>query len=315
MFKTIAIVACCLCIMTGMWAQELKVEEVRTLKNLNDDERIMNSVTFSPDGKMIATACDSGLLTLWDAASGAEIRQIKVRGRQFCVRFTPDGKGIASVNTGEGKIYLYNGNDGKEYLSFKAAGEISLAFDKKGGRLLGARDGLVTVWDTKDGKQLLNLKAGTGSAFFSPDDKLIVAGKGHKLFFWNAETGKELPQWNMPKGVNHDIRQLALSPDGKFLAFSASRTICLWDIAKREIVKTFEGHKELVQDIVFSPNGEYLVSGSDDKTVRLIVVNTGKYFVCSGHTQWVVSVAFSPNGEMFASASRDKTVKVWKIVK
>ena len=194
MFKTIVFVSLCLFLSIGMWAQELQVEEVRTIKNINDEEGIMNCVTFSPDGKLIATGCSTGVLTIWDAASGEEIRKIKMKGNAHNIRFTPDGKGVVCVNQGAGKIYFFTVKDGKEYLGFDAPGEFTLSFNKKGDRLLGARDQRIVIWDTNTGKQILEFKAGCGYAAFSADEKTIISGKGGKLFFWNAETGKELPE-------------------------------------------------------------------------------------------------------------------------
>jgi WD40 repeat protein len=82
---------------------------------------------------------------------------------------------------------------------------------------------------------------------------------------------------------------------------------------------TLEGHQGKVYSIAFSPNGELLVSGSGDETVKLWNPSTGKLLQTrsgswwSGHTDLVHAVAFSPNGQIFASASWDKTIKLWNM--
>jgi WD40 repeat protein len=76
----------------------------------------------------------------------------------------------------------------------------------------------------------------------------------------------------------------------------------------------FEGHNESVTSIAFSADGNYLASGSDDKTVKLWNVESQLEVVTlEGHSNNVTSVAFSPDGRYLASGSDDKTIKLWSI--
>jgi WD40 repeat protein len=73
-----------------------------------------------------------------------------------------------------------------------------------------------------------------------------------------------------------------------------------------------EGHTDWVRSVAFSPDGAHIVSGSDDKTVRVWHVHTGKQLVMlDGHTHWVCSVAFSPDGARIVSGSDDRIVRLW----
>jgi WD40 repeat protein len=69
-----------------------------------------------------------------------------------------------------------------------------------------------------------------------------------------------------------------------------------------------------VTAVAFSPDGQILASGSDDKTIKLWDLQTGvEIATLSGHDSYVQSVAFSPDGKTLVSGGHDKTVKVWQV--
>jgi WD40 repeat protein len=69
-----------------------------------------------------------------------------------------------------------------------------------------------------------------------------------------------------------------------------------------------------VNSVAISPNGQFLASGYEDKTVRLWNLETGEVISTRmGHSQAVKSVAFSPDGTILATGSDDQTVKLWNV--
>ncbi len=81
-----------------------------------------------------------------------------------------------------------------------------------------------------------------------------------------------------------------------------------------KLLRTLEGHEDIILSVAFDPMGRMLVSGSYDRTVKLWDVASGKLLhTLGGHTNRIYSVAFSPSGRMLASGSNDKTVKLWDV--
>ena len=75
-----------------------------------------------------------------------------------------------------------------------------------------------------------------------------------------------------------------------------------------------KGHVDTVRSLAVSADGKRVVSGSDDMTVRVWDLATGKQLHCfQGHTGPVGSVAFSPDGKLVASGSEDRTARVWDL--
>jgi WD40 repeat protein len=207
-------------------------------------------VAISPDGKLLATGNGDNTVTLWDAATGQERSILKGHESPLArVLFSPDGKTLASA---------------------------------------GSDDATVRLWNVMAGKQqaILTHTIRPHALAFSADGKILVTG-GDRLIDqpgevrrWDVASGKELA---LVKGVEGPIAALALSPDGKTLAFGTREgVIKLQDWATGQERAVFEGSMNLRQ-IAFSPDGKTLagVALSGDPPLipaglRLWDLTTGK---------------------------------------
>lgn len=95
----------------------------------------------------------------------------------------------------------------------------------------------------------------------------------------------------------------------------ADGAIKVWDTLSGKLIHTFEGHFAGVSTIAWSPDAATIASGSDDKTIRLWNVLTGKAHPIPfiGHHNYVYQIAFSPKGNMLASGSYDEAVFLWDV--
>ena len=88
-----------------------------------------------------------------------------------------------------------------------------------------------------------------------------------------------------------------------------------WEIRQFPDAQTEEfAHTGDILCVAFSSNGETVISGSADTTLKLWNINTGKIIkTFFGHEEPVLSAAFSPDGKMIISGSMDKTLKLWDV--
>ncbi len=84
------------------------------------------------------------------------------------------------------------------------------------------------------------------------------------------------------------------------------------DKLTRICIHKLEGHTGEVRAIAFSPDGQQILSGSYDRTLRLWDTDSGQLIhKLEGHTSSVLAIAFSPDGKQILSGGWDKTLRLW----
>ncbi|BAY87695.1 WD-40 repeat-containing protein (plasmid) [Calothrix parasitica NIES-267] len=212
-------------------SQVLYGQDHKAPTTLKSHSSKFNNVSFSPDGKSIASASADKTVKLWDVTTGKEIKALKGHLEEvYSVSFSPDGKTIASAS-----------------------------WDKT-----------VKLWDVSTGKQIKTLKGHSNSVYsvsFSPDGKTIASASYDKTVkLWDVTTGKQIKTF---KGHSSRVDSVSFSPDGKTIASASyDKTVKLWDVNTGKQIKTLQGHSDWVFSVSFSPDGKSIASASDDKTSR-----------------------------------------------
>jgi WD40 repeat protein len=93
------------------------------------------------------------------------------------------------------------------------------------------------------------------------------------------------------------------------LSCSNDQTIRLWNLLKRNLVRTFADHSEAITSLACSPDGRFIASGCVDSSVKLWDLQDAYNSAeLQGHSDEVLCVSFSPDGNLLASGSEDNTI-------
>lgn len=287
------------------------LDQIRERNQFHGHAGAVTGVSFSPDGKHIATASRDKTARLWDL-QGKPISEFKGHDSAvWGVSFSPDGKYLATASA-DGKARLWDFS-GKELAKFSHKGSVgSVSFSPDSKRIATASaDGTAKLWDLS-GKQIAEFKANQGvvmSVSFSPDGKRIAtASDDGKARLWDV-SGKLLKEFKAHQGW---VWSVSFSPKGDRIATaSTDGSARLWDLSGK-LLREFKGNQPWVLSVTFSPNGERVATASADGTARLWDLDGKEIAKFQGHGGTVGSVSFSPDGKMLATASADGTAKLWE---
>jgi WD40 repeat protein len=313
---------------------ELLLRQVPTgkvLARLPGHDKEISALRFAPDGKTLASADAGGTVRVWDLATrgGRPVARRSV-GEARHLAFSPDGKLLVAA-TDAGKFWTWDVATGKDLarLPGHPAGIHCLAISPAGRTVAAGDDKGVQLWDLASGRAAGSLPHThpVGSLAFSPDHRLLATGHWAQLAptavrLWDLGTLRERVSFK-PDAL--EMGCLAFAPDGKRL-FVLGNPIRVYDVpallrrqrpTSRALLR---GHKAEVRSADFSPDSTRLATASDDHTVKVWDVRSGREsFTLRGHTAHVVWVHFSPDGRTLVSASVNEQiadegpgeVKVW----
>lgn len=121
---------------------------------------------------------------------------------------------------------------------------------------------------------------------------------------------------NLLKGHSTSVNCFGVYPEepNKLASGSYDTMIKLWDVREKSNTATIKGHSKQINSISISPDGNMLLSGSEDCTARLWELRypDKPIYVASEHNGPLVKVKFNPEDCMFATCSMDKTAKYFR---
>ena len=321
----------------------------RELFTLRGSDYWINSLSFSPDGRYLASGDRDEKVFVWDLVTGEEVHSFYEQYEINSVAFSADGKYLAY---GMGDDYVrWQEENNKVTLRELSTGRIverleghrsavhAVAFSADGKYLAsGSADSTVILWDVERLEPVRTIGVQEGAIrymrFSADGEKLALDGEGNSIGIWDVASGEKILSL---EGHAGGVTCVAFSVDGMHLASGGlDYKVKVWEVETGELKQeiggyddsfTFkrQGHGGYVLSVVFSPDGRYLVSGGEYRTIRFWDWHTGEQvrvlggaefpftLIEGGHADGVQALVFSPDGRYLVSGDEDGLVKFWRV--
>lgn len=291
----------------------------------------VRSLSFSPDGRRLASSAEQVNVKLWDATSGAAAGELKGRwGATSGVAFSPDGTLIATA-TSSSYVVLWDA----ETQITKAVGSTSgarygPAFAADASCVAAVGWDTVSVWNDPAKPRPASFMAHNrwrpdavyqpkqttpgyfDSVAFAPDGRWVAANGPLRAVVWDRATGAVRRQISHPN--TNALTVVAFAPDGR-LAFTHSKVVEIHSLDEDgSDPVVLVGHTLFVRAIGFTPDGGTVMTAASDGTVRFWDARTG----APGRVfDWgigrVYSAAFAPGGLTCAAGGEKGQIVVWDV--
>lgn len=222
-------------------------------------------MSFSQDGRQVATISYDRTTRIWNADTGESIAVLRHPDNILHASFSPDGRRVVTACQ-DASAYVWDVRAGKCISRLQGHTEhvFSAVFSPEGGRVLTAsRDSTAMIWDAETGGTFAEtIDAYAETAAFSADGRrLVTTGDNQPTAIWDAATGERISSLESDGG-NFCA---TFSPDGKRVATGCfNGAVKFWDAQSGHLLGEIAAHKEGVVAVAYSPNGREIATASED---------------------------------------------------
>jgi WD40 repeat protein len=290
-------------------------------------------LSFTPDGTKLVSGSFDKTIKLWQLDTGAVIHTLAEHPKGiFALAVSPDGRLLASGSWDE-TIKLWDLASGTllHNLVKHTASVRSLAISPDSRTLIGGSfDRTIVSWQIPEGiaTQTIEARDPIAAIALSADGQVLAStGDDGKIELWSIPSGRAL---GCCVGNQHCIGSLAIAPDGRTIgAGTVNGYVILWQLANLdsehgqhiEPAQSIKAHAGQINACVFSPDGEYLITGSVDGKAKvwykgedLSFRNKARSILKGDPGRSVMSVAIDGDGDSIAVGGADGTIQIWQRV-
>jgi len=153
-------------------------------------------------------------------------------------------------------------------------------------------------------------------ASYHPESNLLVAGFSNGVFGLY-----EMPDFNQVHTLSisqNEIDHVTINKSGEWLAFGASKLgqLLVWEWQSESYILKQQGHFDSMNSLVYSPDGQRIVTTADDGKIKVWDVNSGFCIVTfTEHTSGVTACEFAKKGNVLFTSSLDGSIRAWDLIR
>ena len=302
------------------------------------------SLEFSRDGRYLLAVSSEGFV-IWDFENGADARkefdeEAKKYIESVFATFSPDNRQWAIIASTplSSKVMIYDIEAGSQFQTIdikhkesedpgiRVGVTVSAAFANHGKDIITiSNDGEIVVRNIETRKivgfDFVASVRVNEAAFSSANEYIGMVVNQNDIIVRSLKSSYIERKIVTEEGEN--IHAISYSPDGKNIlvgsgAYEKGR-LAIWDVESGQMVLELVGHRDCVNSVAYSPNGEYIVSASHDGTMRVWNPKTGKNIrtletISVFKEQAIFTfVSFSPDGTQIVAATQIGYIILWDI--
>jgi len=298
----------------------------KMLKDLQGHGREVKSIAFFDQDRRLVSGGNDQVVRTFDTGTGeSQSELIGSRDFIFSVAGAPRVPWVVSADTSEIRFwdlevaakdpqhYARTGDETRNIKAHSKGGLWHIDVSSNGKYVVSQASNEMKLWDAESGKMLKMIEGqaeGAAPVAISPDGKLMA----HISGFREVEL-YSVPDGKLQHKFSHDniswARQMMFTPDGSRLILAAGKHLFVWDVARKTLLKTWEGDEKEIESMTLTSDAGQLVTGSETGKIAFWDLKTFKLLKSfEAGTSKVLAMALNSDDSQLATTAFDQPLQV-----